>query len=257
MLPGVLDPESVHQLLDDVKILVKESVQRGMELHEEYYHADSYKLNRILRSTSAFDHLIDHPGYFGRLLSLIGTHIQLMGSEIFVRGASPELITGFHTDLGAGLQQVIPKADSSFLQIKVQIFLTDLSMPDRSNFMLVPGSHCWRVQSSDELGMVHAMNASPPAVETIQVLASPGDAILFPHSLWHAVAANPFGPTRYSISLRYGQLALRPLEAFHTVLTDPTREFTTRQRRILGDLGDKFPSPYRPLNQEKIVAGSA
>jgi hypothetical protein len=255
LLPGVLDSDLVSQLLNEAKRLVQQAVQRGTEVREEYYHVGSYKLNNILRLSPVFDHLIDHPGYFGRLLTLIGHHIQLMGSEIFVRGASGERITGFHTDLGTGLQQVIPTFDSSFLQVKVQLFLTDLSKPDQSNFMLVPGSHCWRVQDSDDFGMISSMNNDHPVAKPIQVLASPGDAILFPHLLWHAVSPNPFGPTRYSITLRYGQLALRPLEFFHGLLSDPKREFTPRQRRILGDLGDEFPSPYRPHNQINIITG--
>lgn len=262
LLKSVLEPGEVESLLAEVQRLVEAATSNDRILREAYYHANSFKLVRILRLSPAFDGLIDHPGYFGKLVSLFGTHLQLMGAEIFVRGPAQEAITGFHTDLGAGLQKILPGGENPFLQIKVQLFLTDLSTPDSSNFALVPGSHLKRVSDSDELCMIKDLNSRigpagelPP--EVLQVLARPGDAILFPHSLWHGVAPNLSGRTRYSIALRYGQLALRPLERFDPVLTDTSRSFTARQRRLLGDLGIESASPYRPPNQDQIIVGDA
>ncbi len=79
--------------------------------------------------------------------------------------------------------------------------------------------------------------------------------LLFPNTLWHAVAPNRSGRTRFSIALRYGQIALRPLERFDPVLTDPARKLTARQRRLLGDFGADEPNPYRPLRQDEIIRG--
>src|SRR4051794_34190946 len=86
LLRSVISPSDVGSLLAEVDRLVLEANRNGSVFHEEYYHIESYKLVRILRLSTAFDQLIDHPGYFGKLVSLIGSHIQLMGSEIFVRG---------------------------------------------------------------------------------------------------------------------------------------------------------------------------
>ncbi|WP_041802101.1 phytanoyl-CoA dioxygenase family protein [Rhodopseudomonas palustris] len=244
--------------LGEVDRLVREANNIGAVLREPYYHEGSYKLTRILRLSTAFDQLVDHPGYFGKLVCLIGSHIQLMGSEIFVRGAAQGTITGFHTDLGAGLQKILPTDQNAFLQIKAQIFLTDLSVPDCSNFALIPGSHRMRVADSNELCMINDVNrqigpdGSLPA-QAMQVLARPGDVLLFPHSLWHAVAPNRSGRTRYSITLRYGQMALRPFERFDPILADHGRKLTPRQRRLLGDLGEEGASPYRPRFQDEIM----
>jgi hypothetical protein len=262
LLRSAVPPARAASLLAEVDRLVRDANDLGTVLREPYYHEKSYKLVRILRLSAAFDELIDHPAWFGKLVSLMGPYIQLMGSEIFVRGASQGTITGFHTDLGAGLQQVLPTADNKFLQIKMQLFLTDLSRPDSSNFALIPRSHRRRVLVSNELCMVDDLNRQiapdgmlPPGA--LQILAKPGDVLMFPHSLWHAVAPNRSGRTRYSITLRYGQTALRPLERFDPVLTDPNRALTPRQRRLLGDFGNEDPNPYRPAKQVDLIYGRA
>jgi hypothetical protein len=260
LLRGVLDRTAVSTLLEEIDRLVAAAQSRDATFHEPYYHECSYKLLRALRLSRRFDALIDHPDWLGRLVSLMGPYIQLMGAEIFVRGAAEGAITGFHTDLGPGLRQMLPTATGPYWQIKAQVFLTDLSEPDSSNFMLIPGSHLLAAGATGPLCLIDALNApmmaagQPPA-EAVQVRCAPGDVLLFPHSLWHGVAPNRSGRTRYSLSLRYGQLALRPLERFDPVLVDPNARLTARQRRLLGDLGQESPSPYRPVSQEAILMG--
>jgi hypothetical protein len=262
LLKSVFAPGEVESLLAEVHRVVENATSVGAVLREEAYvfNENSFRLVRILRMTTKFDHLIDHAGYFGKLVSLIGFHIQLMGTEIFVRGPANDTIVNFHTDLGEGLQQILPDDENSFLQIKMQIFLTDLSAPDSGNFVLVPGSHRVRVKDTDEFCTVKSINQqiTPDGRlpdNALQVLAKPGDVLFFPHTLWHAVAPNRSGRTRYSIVLRYGQLTLRPYERFDPVLTDSGRKFTPRQRRLLGDLGVDSPGPYRPSNQAEIIYG--
>lgn len=262
LLRSVLPPTKVASLLAEVIRVVDEANNLGALVREDHYvfHENSYRIVRILRMTPAFDHLIDYPGYFGKLVSLMGSHIQLMGTEIFVRGAAHDPITNFHTDLGQGLQQILPDDENAFLQIKAQIFLTDVSHPDSANFVLVPGSHRLRVTDTNEFCMVNEMNRRVKSGKrlpenAVQVLAEPGDVLLFPHTLWHAVAPNRSGRTRYSIVFRYGQLALRPHERFDPVLTETGRSLTSRQRRLLCDFGMDSPGPYRPADQDEIIYG--
>ena len=260
LLPSVLSMDEVASLLAEVDRLCAYADQTRSAVREAYYHQNSYKLANALRLSSAFDFLIDHTGYFGKLVSLMGPYIQMMGSEIFVRGPAGEAITGFHTDMGPGLQKVRLTEDSAFIEIKVQLFLTDLSVPDAGNFVLIPKSHRWAVKDSDPLCHIHELNRQigpdgelPPG--TLQVLVNPGDVLLFPYSLWHAVGPNKVGRTRYSIALRYGQTALRPVERFDAVLADRTRRLTPRQRRVLGDFGTSSPNPQRAPQQEEIIFG--
>jgi hypothetical protein len=262
VLRAVLSASKVASLLAEVQRVVAEANRLGTLVREDHYvfHENSYRIVRILRLTSAFDELIDHRGYFGKLVSLIGPHIQVMGTEIFVRGEAHDPITNFHTDLGQGLQQILPDDENAFLQIKAQIFLTDVSDPDSANFVLVPGSHRNRVTDTNELCMVNEVNREVESGKrlpdrAVQVLAKAGDVLLFPHTLWHAVAPNRSGRTRYSIVFRYGQLALRPHERFDPVLTDNSRSLTARQRRLLCDFEMDNPGPYRPVNQDEIIYG--
>ncbi len=259
LIRSVFDPAEVAQLLAETQRVVDVATAKGTLTNEDYYHRNSFKVSNFLRRTRKFDHLIDHPGYFGKLVSLIGHHIQVMGTEVFVRGPAPEPITGFHTDLGEALQQILPSRDNLLLQVKAQVFLTDLSTPDASNFMLVPGSHVRRVPTPtldcmlDDLNGPMAATGSVPD-QAIQVLAKPGDVLIFPWTLWHAVGPNLSGRTRLSLTIRYGQLSLRPLDKLDFVLGDLDRDLTPRQRRLLGDLGPSL-SPYKPVNQHAIIHG--
>jgi hypothetical protein len=262
LLRGAISPAEVATLIDEVNRLVEEAAKNSRVLREAYYDPNSFKLDRIYRLSPAFDNLIDHPNYFGRLVSLIGIYIQVLDAEIFVRGPSKGAITGFHTDLGLALQKFVSSGDNPFLQIKAQIFLTDLSSPDRGNFALIPGSHRIRVAESDQDCYITDINRQigpdgklPPG--SLQVLAQPGDVLLFPHSLWHAVGPNRFGVTRKSITIRYGQAALRPLERYDSILADGERNLTPRQRRVLGDWGiDDTNGPYNPPDQAEVIYGA-
>jgi ectoine hydroxylase-related dioxygenase (phytanoyl-CoA dioxygenase family) len=259
LIPGVFQPDEVERLLKESRRVLEVALKDQRITREEYYHPDSFKVSNILRRSRLFDHLIDHPGYFGIMVSLIGHHIQLMGSELFVRGSSEDAITGFHTDLGESLQQILPADGNLYLQIKAQIFLTDLSNPDSSNFLLIPGSHKRRVSAPNLDCMIDELNEPMRTDKTlprnaVQVLARPGDVLLFPWTLWHAVAPNRTRNTRMSITLRYGQLCLRAIDRLEYVLADMDRDLTPRQRRVLGELGPSL-SVYKPKDQRALIDG--
>jgi phytanoyl-CoA hydroxylase len=142
----------------------------------------------------------------------------------------------------------------------VQFFLTDLSQEDSGNFVIVPGSH--RRQVSETLPGCFIPEANryldegtlPPGAK--QVLAEPGDSVVFHHSLWHAVAPNRSGRERKSIIFRYGHLWHRPFD-FDTVSSDILKQLSPRQRRLLGDIGPD-PGPkdyYKPAGQLELMDG--
>lgn len=83
----------------------------------------------------------------------------------------------------------------------------------------------------------------PP--DAIEVKAEPGDVLLFPDSLWHAVAPNT-KRVRKTFIFRYGHLWHRP----HGDLTQPAEvldRMSPRLRRMLGDFGDH---PRRPRGRD-------
>jgi ectoine hydroxylase-related dioxygenase (phytanoyl-CoA dioxygenase family) len=263
LLPGVLTPEEVAAFRQRAEAVVAEAMARDAVFREATYHSNSFKVARLLERTDAFDELMDHPRVLGKLVSLIGHYIQVMGSEVFVRGAADEAITGFHTDLGEALQQILPTPDNPMLTVKIQYFLTDLSSADAGNFMVIPGTHFRRAATSNRECMIDEVNETVPPgsvpAGARQILARPGDVVAFPWTLWHAVAPNRSGRTRLSVTFRYGQLALRPLENYGGILRDPARVFTPRQRRLLGDLAISPATGnynyWKPQDQRQVMLG--
>ena len=130
------------------------------------------------------------------------------------------------------------------LQMKAQFFLTDLSDDDCGNFMLVPGSH--RVTLPPD-----RIESKETPDGAIQLRARAGDVLLFPWSLWHAVAPNHSGRIRKSITFRYGQLWSRPYD-YERLPETVLGRMTPRRRRLFGDHGPNAdPVSYFYPNEEE------
>lgn len=201
--------------------------------------AQAFKIAQAITLTPALDSLTDHPQIFPWLLRFIGPYLQVLGTEIFVRlpGPAVEALVDWHTDGGPSMEGFLPQPGNPILQMKVQIFLTDLTAPDSGNFMLVPGSHRTAFAGRQQLTL------SPP-VGAKQVTARAGDAILFPWSLWHGVAPNQSGRVRKSITLRYGPMWSRPYD-YDRLPADVLARMTPRRRRLFGHLGaEAHPHAY-------------
>lgn len=201
--------------------------------------------------------VLDHPRLVGPLASLLGTCVQILGTEIFLRSCLDRPLEDWHTDGGESLQRILLAPGSRSLQLKCQVFLTDVSEPDSGNFLLIPGSHrrlpeptstCYLDESAGLLG-------GDLSDDVVTVLAEPGDALLFPYSLWHAVGPNLRRP-RTTLIFRYGQLWHRP----NDYLRQPPQvlaPMSPRLRRMFGDLGED-PHPldfYKPQDQAAIMSG--
>jgi len=143
------------------------------------------------------------------------------------------------------------------LQIKCQVFLTDVSTPDSGNFLLIPGSHRRLPERTgtcylDGLNETFARGDLPEGAVT--VCAKAGDALLFPYSLWHAVGPNRRAP-RTTFIFRFGQLWQRP----NDYLRQPDKvleRMSPRLRRMFGDLGrDPHPLDYhKPQDQAAVMS---
>lgn len=180
-------------------------------------------IKQAVSFTSMLDPLTDHPGVFGRVLGLMGPYLQVAGTEVFLRYPHSERLLRLHTDGGPAFRRFFPRPDSPVLQLKVQFFLTDLSEPDSGNLTVVPGSHVVPLPDNgqdDAPGQRH------------QILAAPGDAVIFPWSLWHSVGPNRSERVRVSAIIRYAQLWCRPQD--YDELDDAVFErLTTPRRRLL------------------------
>ena len=245
LLEQALEPAEVASLLAAVEAVLA-SKRDGDFVSQG--SAAAFKIVQAVSECSAVDALTDHPRVFPLLLALLGPFLQVLGSEIFVRtaGDGSEPLVAWHTDGGPTLGRFLPRRGNDVLQMKAQFFLTDMEEPDSGNFMLVPGSQ--RVALPPE-----RVDSKETPRGAIQLLARAGDALLFPWSLWHAVAPNHSGRTRKSITLRYGQLWSRPYD--YTRLPDAVlARLTPRRRRLFGDHGpDADPVSYFYPDEEEQI----
>jgi phytanoyl-CoA hydroxylase len=258
IIKGALSSAETELVLDVIDATVSRLQMNG-SFPARYMEGEyTVRIRNAIAQAPQLALLLDHAQIFPHILELIGPYLQLVGSEIFVRRASVQPLMRFHTDGGAALQQIAVDHAARALQLKVQYFLTDLSLPDCGNFLLVKGSHRRRPSKSlpgcyvPEANESFDSGALPP--DSIQILAEPGDALIFPYSLWHAVAPNRSGRERKSVILRFGHLWHRPFDHGH-VEEEVLRQLSPRQRRILGDLGPS-PNPkefYKPPQQLELM----
>lgn len=208
-----------------------------------------YTIIRALERTNGLDPLMDHPNLFPIILDLMGPYLQIMGSQIYIRYPNNKKGNpiGWHTDAGPSLRQIHVDPTGLPLNFKIQFFLTDIPDENCGNFFLVPSSH--RREFPKE-GSPRGKNP----YGAIQLISKAGDCVIFPNTLWHAVAPNHIDTVRRSVTFRYGQMWCRPYD-YETCPTDVLNRMTPRRRRLMGDLGKNYtPTDYfKPKNQIDII----
>jgi hypothetical protein len=127
---------------------------------------------------------LDLERVFSVLLDLMGPYLHVIGSEIFERRSHPSPMEGFHTDGGLSLRDVMLTPQSIVLQLKVQYFLTDVSVSGAGNFLYIPGSHQRRAAEVTPQCFIPELNSILDSGElpaaTAEVRATAGDAIISP-----------------------------------------------------------------------------
>lgn len=263
LIKNVLPPKEVSYYLDIVNEFLsvyenKKNFDSTSHAHgNEYFHI----LNIILNSDK-FDKFIDHEKMFDIITYLMGPYIQLMGVDLFVRkpNKAANHISRFHTDGGPSLQKILPVSGNLPIQLKVQYFLTDMDKNEMSNFIYIPGTHKKKVNHNSLFCTVPQCNEYvdkgilPP--DAVQLKVRAGDVLIHPWSLWHCISLNNSDITRKSLSVRYGQMWLKPQNGQAT--KELLCRLTNRQKRLLCDFGDNEQKAdcYRPpLDQLDIILG--
>ena len=207
----------------------------------------------LLPYHQAFIDLIDRPRIFDLLLDLMGPYIQFSMSQAIVR-ASTDTFPGYiHTDGGQAQKSIRVTETSRPLAVKVMYLLTDVTGRDSGNFTVFPGSHMRPFPDrAERIPNPHSPGAVP-------LLGKAGDAYVFPHALWHGPSPNHSGKARKTILYNYCQMFMRAYD-FGSPYASLFNRCTSRQRRLLGDLGhgpDFRPGDffYAPEDQETVMAG--
>lgn len=257
-LRGVLSGDEIAQGLRVIDELEASDAPK-FEEHASFLSFDhTLRVRNAVAHTRGLDYFLDHPKLIGPLMCVLRGNIHVLGTDVFVRSVRDEVLEPWHTDGGEYLQRFRLEPGSPSLQVKIQVFLTDVLRPNSGNFLLMPGSHREPPGKQTFLCEIPELDEPtrrgelPPGA--VQVMAAAGDILLFPNSLWHAVAPNRAQP-RKTFIFRYGQLWHRP----HDYLTQPREvldRMSPRLRRMFGDFGEK-PHPsdfYKPLDQHEVMA---
>lgn len=258
LVRGMFDGDEVAEGLD----IVRRGLDGGattIAWHPSFTDREhTIRIRNAISQCPGLAAFLDHPGMVSVLTALLSDSVQILGTEIFVRSCRDEALEGWHTDGGDYLQRIMLAPGSQSLQIKCQVFLTDTSHDDSGNFLLIPGSHRRLPERTgtcylDDLNEGLRRGELPEGATTIH--AAPGDVLVFPYSLWHAVGPNR-RQSRVTLIFRYGQLWQRPND-YSSQPVALLERFSPRLRRMFGDLGENaHPLDfYKPTDQADVMSG--
>ena len=195
-----------------------------------------------------FIDLMDQSPVFDLIVDLMGPWLCLSMTQAIVRPSGVNFEGYTHTDGGEALRRVRVTETSRPLAMKALYLLSDTLEPDTGNFTIFPGSHMRPFPERNDPPL------TPKTPGAVQLTGKAGDALLFPHSLWHGPSPNNSGKARKTLLYNYAQMFMRSYD-FETV-SEVKDRCTERQRRLLGDLGYEFrPGSYfyAPGDQVEVV----
>lgn len=261
-LKGVLSPDEVDFFVSEVDRIrqipgFEPYREKGTPIghykwlpHASDLDSDAFMDRRdLLPYGKHFVDLMDRPSVFDLITDIMGPYIMLSMTQAVVRPADPEFPGYTHTDGGEALRRIRPSESSCPIAMKAMYILTDVSEPDSGNFTIFPGSHHrpFPYYRRDDPVMPHSPGSK-------QIMAEPGDVILFPHAMWHGPCRNLSGRSRKVLLYNYCQLFVRQYDFEYT--KSVPEGATPRQRRLLGDLGYDFvPGSYfyGPTDQTEVI----
>jgi hypothetical protein len=185
--------------------------------------------------------LVDGAVHYDIMLRLLGTQISLTKTQFLVVPSGCVESAYLHTDAGS-MSDIFLGVGSEPIMCSVQFFLTPLASTEMGNFTCVPGSHVKRFPWPDDnaehsqIRVGQPLGGEIPSSVRAQVIAQPGDAVFFLHSLWHGVSDNTSETDRRSIIYSYARSFVRPYD-YEDVPLAVLKAGSERQRRLFGDLG--------------------
>lgn len=221
VIPRALD----LRMVEDVTAAVDRLFERGVREHG-LNRAGAYELRNCIAHDDVFLDLLDWPVTVPLVPQILNWDIQLDTSHVIVRPPQPPetpegfKATGWHRDGGIAAHE-IPEP-LPLLRLKICYVLSDLSRPGRGNTRFVPGSHKLIGRPPQQPGAIDPDGA-------IEMLANPGDAILFEQRMFHAVGPNLSDITRKTVFMGY---AYRWLKALDYVVQPPELREKVKQDPI-------------------------
>jgi hypothetical protein len=235
---NALTPDHVDELVETADRVYAEDVASGRIAQGDTLHRLGITTHDI-----AFTRLIDHGPTFRYVWGFLGWNIYTQHSHLDVNPPRDESADtpkwGWHQD---GWRQ---NSDAEFhpglygaeiprplFSLKVAFVLSDLSEPDRGQTLMLPGSHHRNSlprPSDPSKGFDH-----PAGYE--QMLANPGDAMVFDRRLWHSRSPNHSQVTRKMVFISYTWRWIRPVD--NVVINEDTEWWASLnpvQRQLMGE----------------------
>lgn len=227
LIPAVLGPDEVARYTSMVDALYEQHTTVDAPGSRGALH-----LLSAVHACPALAPLVAHPRILGPVWSILGWNVHMYHSHIDVH---PPATTGdpyrFRWHRDGGRQNVELESDPSpRLSVKAAYWLSDVSRPGRGNLKVVPGSHTTRCID----GPPRPDRPWPEPPGAVEVLAQPGDVVLFDRRLWHARSDNHSVTVRKAVFFAFTYRWVRRRD--RTPAMEPG--YTPLQRQLLGLLED-------------------
>jgi hypothetical protein len=144
--------------------------------------------------------LVDHPAVLGHVLDVLGWNVHVYHSHLDVHPPEDEGPGRFTWHQDGGIQnRDLESVPRPRLSVKAAWWLSDVSRAGRGNLRVLPGSHLHNTLERPPSPDV----AWPEPPGVVDVLAEPGDVLLFDRRLWHCRAPNRSTVTRRAVFVAY------------------------------------------------------
>jgi ectoine hydroxylase len=198
-------------------------VQPGMAMHT---------LSAVAACPEAVG-LIDHAKTFPFVWSVLGWNTHIYHSHLDVhpqiKHQKPPRFE-WHQD-GGRQNREIETDPRPRLSVKLAFWLSDVSVENRGNFTVVPGSHLVnRIEGPPRRDMNW-----PDPEGAVQVCAEPGDAVFFDRRLWHTRSDNYSEIVRKGMFFAYShRWGYGRDENDELLASEAAKGFSPVQRQLLG-----------------------
>ncbi len=242
LLPGLLSPEMVAQVIDRLEALWAEE---GAAAGQENYNAlekDVRRLANLANKGEIFHQLFAHPLVLAAAETVMGPDVRL--SMLNAREVPPHYggqRQAFHSDTdNAG------KPDAQGFYSCTTVWMLDPFTAENGATRLVPGTHRSGVVPAEVLPDVTA-----PHPQEIILSGQPGDVAIFNGHCWHAGGVNQTGGPRRAILAHYLRADIpRPTDRRQHISPEMQATLTPRELELLG-VGEK-----QYVGRAKVAAGN-
>lgn len=250
-----LTAEQKYQFDENGFFLIEDFLSKGeisdlIRVSDEFYERsrvadglgphDPFQVRNMVAMHPRYRDLIDHPKILPLVVDTIGYNSQIRTSHVDIR--PPMQPEDGQAELGArdsffpwhsdGPNYGWPRVDGTipFMEIKVALYLTDLSEHNSGAICVVRGSH----KTSPWIERDGQRIADPDRI--VEVNVKPGTAMVWRTALLHCVTPNLSARTRKCIYLGYSHRWLRPSDYDHQA-ADALAGANPIQLQLLGELG--------------------